>query len=193
MKTALILACTALCLSLAAASQAQKLTLTAARSGIIPAGGGTVGIRGEIANTTSQMLTITNDSFFVQGGSETNDYILVNNPTPLVIAPNSSYFGQIDTSVTNQDMNGMALSDNKTALYLFTASYGMSSPTFVSEGYITLDYTFSDVGTGANAQTFTGVQFNFPAAAVTPEPGTLALLGSGMVSGGLLLARRRRK
>ena len=62
MQAKLILASTALCLGLAASSQAQKPMVTAFRSGLIPQGGGTVGIQGEITNTSSDVLKITADT-----------------------------------------------------------------------------------------------------------------------------------
>lgn len=105
---------------------------------------------------------------------------------PLVINPNSSFVGFTSPNADNRDMNNNPLPGNKTTPYLFTIDFyeANTQPTDISQGTIQLSYT---LGTDPTVITRTY------AFGVTPEPGTLALLGSGSVSGGLLLARRRRR
>lgn len=196
MKAALILASTALCLGLAASSQAQKPTVTASRGGLIPQGGGIVGIQGAITNTSSDILTITADTITVVNGSVNEDFIqytdgFTNANLPLVINPNSSFVGFTSQNASNRDPNNNPLPGVGTTPYLFTVVYsGSGMPTDPSTGSVQLSYRL-----GTNPFVFTD-RFIFPAAPpppLTPEPGMMALMGSGLVSGGLFLARRRRR
>ncbi len=196
MKAKLILASTALCLGLAASSQAQKPTVTAARAGGIPQGGGIVGVQGAITNTSSSdALTITADTITLVAGSVNEDFIqftdgFINSNLPLVINPGSSFVGFTSSSASNRDPNnnGTTLPNVGTTPYLFTVVYsGSSMPTDPTTGTVQLSYTL-----GTNPFVFTDT-FIFPASPppLTPEPGMMALMGSGLVSGGLFLARRR--
>lgn len=163
---------------------AQAAVKTQLAAGTILMGGGFFGVPGTITADPLLALFIDSSSVTITDGYgvislQTTNYINNNIVTQLSpLAAGQSYSGETDTTVLNGP-----------GKFLFTTDYTVNPPPgpITSTGFLTLNYHEGSIN--APLQTLTA---SFQTA-ITPEPGALSLLASGLVGSSLFLLRRRRK
>ena len=171
MKFGIILAGAALAL-LSAGAQAQvTITLT----GTAPAAGGATAYAGTLTNTGSSTVTITSDTFD-DPSSQVQFFDAAEGQFANTNDPNLAAYPQTLTGTSS----GAAghYDDNDLFELIVPAGLPLTPVT----------YTVRD----STGTTLGSVTFNVGGTAV-PEPGSIALLMGGLVSGGMFVSRRRRK
>ena len=168
-----------------ASAPVQAAVKTQLAAGTISMGGGFFGVPGTITAdpalslfVVSSSVTIT-DGYGVISGSTTN---YINSDIGALLSPlaaGQSYSGEVDNTVLNGP-----------GKFLFTTDYTVNPPPgpITSTGFLTLNYR-----EGSNTAPIQTLTASFQTAAITPEPGALSLLASGLVGSSLFLLRRRRK